>query len=50
MNTKQKLYFNYILDYLEQKYNYKYEQIDPQECRDSEQIPMIKIEWSSALV
>lgn len=50
MNTKQKLYFNYILDYLEQKYNYKYEQIDPQEYRDSEQIPMIKIEWSSALV
>ena len=42
MNTKQKLYFNYILNYLEQKYNYKFEQIDPQEYRDSEQIPMIK--------
>lgn len=42
MNTKQKLYFNYILDYLEQKYNYKYEQIQPQEYRESEQILMIK--------
>ena len=42
MNTKQKLYFNYILDYLKQKYNYKYEQIHPQEYRESEQIPMIK--------
>ena len=42
MNTKQKLYFNYILDYLEQKYHYKFEQIDPQEYRESEQISMIK--------
>lgn len=42
MNTKQKLYFNYILDYLEQKYNYKYEQIQPQDYRESEQISMIK--------
>jgi len=42
MNTKQKLYFNYVLDYLEQKYNCKYEQIRPDEYRESEQIYMIK--------
>ena len=42
MNTKQKLYFNNVLDYLNQKYNCIYEQIQPNEYRESEQISMIK--------
>ena len=42
MNTKQKLYFNNMLDYLKQKYNCEYEQIRPEEYRDTEQISMIK--------
>lgn len=41
MNTKQKLYYTHLTEYLRQKYQYKFIFIDPEDYRDSGQIEMI---------
>lgn len=40
-NTKQKLYYANIKDYLQKQYKYEFEYIDPEDYRDSGQIEMI---------
>ena len=41
MNTKQKLYYTNLIEYLKKKYKYQFDYIDPEDYRDSGQIEMI---------
>lgn len=41
MNTKQKMYYIQLKEYLQQKYHYQFVFIDPEDYRDSGQVEMI---------